>query len=139
MATSPSRAERRKHLQRQAGEIENTEKPEEIEEIDFEAVPGPLISGLGGPVRPWVPKSLVVPGTLDAHIKGFVGRNPRTSFKDTTIALWRILLRDAHTAEQAALAEHRRTGLPVHPRYGHVYTLLDQELDTMAAEAADKD
>ena len=112
--------------------------PPDIPEINFEAMPGPLLGTglLGKRGLHKKAKSLRIPATLDAHIAGFLSHEPHVSFQDATEALWRVMLRAEHEVRERAMAVHRQTGLPVQITHSQIYQLLDQELVEMKAEAS---
>lgn len=108
----------------------------EPEEINFMLVPGGLLRPEDAPPLGEKPKTVRVPGPLNAHVVYFQARHgaKRFSFVKVALAMWRLLLREEHAAMEAARREQAVTGVPAQPKMGPLYKALRDELELMRRE-----
>ncbi|MFI0966989.1 hypothetical protein ACH4S8_37245 [Streptomyces sp. NPDC021080] len=106
-------------------------------EINFQVPPGDLLRPVGAPPLVRRAKTVRVPGELGLHVGGFQARHGTHlfNFERTSLALWRVLLREEHAANELARWATAQTGVPAQPKMGVLYRKLMNELETMREES----
>ncbi|MCX4799653.1 hypothetical protein OG497_38000 [Streptomyces sp. NBC_01242] len=107
----------------------------EPDEVNFMLTPGGLLQPEDAPPLVRKAKTVRVPGPLNVHVGGFDARHMgRFNFERSTLALWRVLLREEHRALEVARHETEVTGVPAQPKMGQLYKALRDELELMRRE-----
>ncbi|MFH8483171.1 hypothetical protein [Streptomyces sp. NPDC018055] len=136
MGDSASRRLRKQEeAERKRREAELQQKLEAVEPepplVDFTAMPNGLPLPEGAPVE-GRGKTVKPSATEDAHIRRYLADNSRLSFKDVSIAVFRLLVQEA--ADAARVMESSGPGAP-EPRRP-LFEAVSEEVEQIKSERA---
>ncbi|THA72485.1 hypothetical protein E6R60_26505 [Streptomyces sp. A0642] len=106
------------------------------EGVNFLLMPGGMLTAEGAASNPPSrQKTVKVDSVMDAHLTGFLARHGGMKpFTKTTLALWRVLIREEQAQLERAREEQARTGVPARLTVGPLYRKVAEERKIMQEE-----